>query len=67
MDLETKQNNRYKFRLYSIALVFATLVSGVVLTYLEKSTGFAGIAAGVFTFAGIVFGADYFSKPTGDK
>ena len=62
MNLSEKQNNRLKFRTKSFYLVFLTMIIGAILAFLGKSEGFAAIAAGVMTFAGLVFGSDYFSK-----
>lgn len=62
MTTRDKQTNRYKFRSRAFMLVVATMVAGAILAWFDKAGGFAAIAAGVFTFAGLVFGADYFSK-----
>jgi hypothetical protein len=63
MDQNQKQQNRYKFRLYAFLLVVATLILGATLSYYGKADSFGAIAVGVMTFAGAVFGADYFSTP----
>ena len=62
MTTQEKQNNRYKFRTRAFALVVVTMLAGAVLAWFDKASGFSVIAGGVFTFAGLVFGADYFSK-----
>ena len=62
MDLRTKQNNRYKFRMMAFWLAATVMAVGGILSYLGKGDTFGAIAASVMTFATGVFVADYATK-----
>ena len=64
MTVDDKDRNRLMFKWTAVVLVTATLIAGIGLAVASKLEGFAGIAAGIMTFAAGVFGADYFSKPS---
>ena len=63
MTLEEKDKYRVRFKIASILMVFGVLIGGIILAYFDSISGFAGIAGSVCTFAGVVFGMDYYTSP----
>lgn len=63
MTIDEKDNWRLRFKMLSIGLVFGVLVGGIILALNDRVSGFAGIAGAVCTFAGAVFGIDYYTSP----
>lgn len=56
------KNTRYFFRMLSFILVVVTLIISVILAWYDKVSSFTAIAASIITYAGLVFGAEYFDE-----
>lgn len=56
------KNTRYFFRILSFILVIATFIVSVILAWYDKVSSFTAIAASIITYAGLVFGAEYFDE-----
>ena len=67
MTIDEKDKARLIFKYISIFLVILVLIGGIILASLGKAEGFIGIAGPICTFAGAVFGIDYFSVPKDNK
>lgn len=67
MTIKQKQDNRLMFRLMAFFMVVLVTILGAILSYVDKGDSFGVIATGVFVFAGSVFGADYFSRPSNNE
>lgn len=56
------KNTRYFFRMLSFILVVVTFIVSVILAWYDKVSSFTAIAASIITYAGLVFGAEYFDE-----